>query len=164
MRPGRPRCPRRIEREPEVTYFKPRGIPLRQLGVVIIQFEELEAIRLTDIEEMKQEHAAQVMGVSRRAFWEDLQSARRKIAEALVEGKAIRIEGGSYKVESRRHKCQNCENEWEEPYGTGKPIRCPKCGCTNICKDSDDGSHQERVKGHGEFSYEGGGTPKADCS
>jgi uncharacterized protein len=146
MRPGRPRCPRRIEREPEVNYFKPRGIPLRQLGVVIIQFEELEAIRLTDIEEMKQEQAAQLMGVSRRAFWEDLQSARRKIAEALVEGKAIRIEGGSYKVENGRHKCQNCENEWEEPYGTGNPIKCPKCGYMNICKDSDDGSHQELRK------------------
>lgn len=157
MRPGRPRCPRRIEREPDITYFKPRGIPLNELGVVIILFEELETIRLTDIEGMEQEQAAQLMGISRRVFWEDLQSARRKIAEALVEGKAIRIEGGSYRVESKRwHKCQNCKNEWEEHYETGKPRKCPKCDGVNINKNPEDENGQGSEKGCGEYSNKSG--------
>jgi uncharacterized protein len=102
MRPGRPRCPRRIEREPEVTYFKPRGIPLHELEVVVLTVEELEVIRLLDLEGMDQEQAAQRMGISRRAFWEDLQSGRRKVADALIRGKAIEIKGGSYSMDADR--------------------------------------------------------------
>ncbi len=135
MRPGRPRCPRRIEREPNITYFKPRGIPLNHLEVVVITFEELETIRLTAIEEMEQEQGSQLMGISRRAFWKDLQSARRKIAEALVEGKAIRIEGGSYWVDRKRWlSCKDCHNEWEELPATDDVQKCPKCGGINIGK------------------------------
>ena len=50
MMPGRPRCLRRIEKEPDVTYFKPRGVPLRELEVIILRVEGLEAIRLVDLE------------------------------------------------------------------------------------------------------------------
>lgn len=93
---GRPKCPRRVEHTPEVIYFKPRGVPLQELEVVSIAMEELEALRLVDLEGLTQEEASLKMGISRRAFWEDLQSARRKVAFALTTGKAIEISGGDY--------------------------------------------------------------------
>jgi predicted DNA-binding protein (UPF0251 family) len=93
---GRPKCPRRVEQTPEVTYFKPRGVPLPELEVVSLTIEELEALRLVDLENLQQEDAASKVGISRRAFWEDLKSARMKVAMALSEGKAIEIKGGNY--------------------------------------------------------------------
>ena len=93
---GRPKCPRRIQNIPDVTYFKPRGVPLSELDSVSLAVEELEALRLVDLEGLQQEEAAQRVGVSRRAFWVDLQSARRKVALALTGGKAIHIRGGNY--------------------------------------------------------------------
>jgi predicted DNA-binding protein (UPF0251 family) len=163
MRPGRPRCPRRIEREPDITYFKPRGIPLNQLGVVIITFEELETVRLTDIEEREQEQGAHLMGVSRRAFWEDLQSARRKIAEALVEGKAIRIEGGSYWVDRRTTLgCQVCQYEWKELLETNNSQKCPKCGGMSTYKKPDVNCLVNSNDHRRNCSCKGRRTPKAD--
>ena len=93
---GRPRSPRRVECSPEVLYFKPRGVPLRELETISLAIEELEALRLVDLEGMKQEEAAFNMGVSRRAFWEDLQNARKKVALALTSGMAIEIAGGNH--------------------------------------------------------------------
>jgi predicted DNA-binding protein (UPF0251 family) len=93
---GRPKCPRRVEQTPDVTYFKPRGVPLADLEVVSLTVEELEALRLVDVEGLRQEDAASRVGVSRRAFWEDLKAARMKVAIALSTGKAIEIKGGNY--------------------------------------------------------------------
>jgi uncharacterized protein len=93
---GRPKCPRRVEQTPDVTYFKPRGVPLSDLEVVSLTVEELEALRLVDIEGLRQEDAASRVGISRRAFWEDLKAARMKVALALSTGKAIEIKGGNY--------------------------------------------------------------------
>ena len=81
---------------PEVLYFKPRGVPLKALETISLAIEELEALRLVDVEGMQQEDAAFSMGISRRAFWEDLQSARKKVALALTTGKAIEIDGGNH--------------------------------------------------------------------
>jgi predicted DNA-binding protein (UPF0251 family) len=93
---GRPKCPRRVEQTPDVTYFKPRGVPLSDLEVVSLTVEELEALRLVDIEGLRQEDAASRVGISRRAFWEDLKAARMKVTLALSKGKAIEIKGGNY--------------------------------------------------------------------
>jgi predicted DNA-binding protein (UPF0251 family) len=98
---GRPKSPRRVEKTPDVTYFKPGGVALSELQVVSLKVEELEALRLMDVEGFKQEDAAARVGVSRRAFWEDLKAARMKVAFALTTGKAIEIKGGNYiKAES----------------------------------------------------------------
>jgi predicted DNA-binding protein (UPF0251 family) len=100
-RRGRPKFPRRVERTPDITYFKPRGVAISELEVVSLKVEELEALRLMDVEGLKQEDAAARLGVSRRAFWEDLKAARMKVAFALTTGKAIEIKGGNYiKAES----------------------------------------------------------------
>ena len=93
---GRPRCLREVEGTPDVDYFKPRGIPLTELTVNSLKVEELEAIRLVDYMGLEQEDAAAKMKISRRTLARELMSARKKIVEALILGKAIEIKGGSY--------------------------------------------------------------------
>lgn len=86
---------------PGITYFRPRGVPLRFLEEVVLTVEELEAVRLKDLENLDGEQAAERMGVSRPTFQRILDSARRKVAEALVGGKALRIHGGDFEVAQR---------------------------------------------------------------
>ena len=92
-----PKC-RRVAFLPGATYFKPAGIPLRALEEVRLSIEEAEAIRLKDLEELEQEQGAERMNISRPTFQRVLASAREKIADALLHGKAIRIEGGNFEV------------------------------------------------------------------
>ena len=80
-------------------YFKPRGVPLMELGEVTLAFEELEALRLAHQEGLYQQDAAERMGVSRATFGRVLDAAHRKVTQALVGGLALRIEGGSYPVD-----------------------------------------------------------------
>ncbi len=95
---GRPRCLRNVSEIPGVNYFKPRGIPLRNLETVILTVEELEAIRLVDWTGLEHEEAAEKMNVSRKTLWRDLKSARKKVSDALINGKAIEIKGGNFVV------------------------------------------------------------------
>lgn len=76
--------------------FSPKGVPPQEMKTIFLTLEELEAIRLVDLEGMDQQEAAMNMGVSRKTLWNDLKSARKKVAMALINGYAIRIEGGSY--------------------------------------------------------------------
>ncbi len=94
----RPKLCRRIFAEPDVTYFKPRGIPLRQLEQATISFDEFEAVRLKDLNGLEQEECAKKMNVSQPTFHRMVLSARKKIADAIINGKAIRIEGGNYRL------------------------------------------------------------------
>jgi len=94
----RPRLYRRIKFEPEVTYFKPRGIPLRELEESIISVDEFEAIRLKDLDGLEQEECAKKMNISQPTFHRLVLSARKKIADAIINGKAIKIEGGNYRL------------------------------------------------------------------
>ncbi len=86
-----------------MTYFGPPGTPQQEgPGAVVLTYAEVEALRLVDLEGFTQEEAADRMGVSRRTFWNDLKSARVKVATALVKGLPIRIEGGDYEVRRGR--------------------------------------------------------------
>jgi predicted DNA-binding protein (UPF0251 family)/DNA-directed RNA polymerase subunit RPC12/RpoP len=107
---------------------------MTELERISLAVDEFEAIRLKDLELLEQERAASTMNVSQPTFHRILQSAHRKVADALVNGRAIRIEGGDYMVRegARLFKCYDCQNEWQEPYGTARPARCPKCKGTNI--------------------------------
>jgi len=87
----RPRLCRRIRFNPNVTYFKPQGVPLRFLEVVELTTEEAEALRLRNIKDLDQEEAAKKMNTSQSTFQRILSSAYKKITEALIEGKAIKI-------------------------------------------------------------------------
>lgn len=94
----RPRQCRRVAQLPQTTYYKPRGVPLRALEQVALTVDELEAIRLADLEGLYQEEAAQKMNVSRQTFGRIVEAARKKVADALVNGKALSIEGGPIEV------------------------------------------------------------------
>jgi len=95
---ARPRLCRRILAEPSVTYFKPRGIPLRDLEEVTLHVDEFEAIRLKDLEILEQEECAKKMNISQPTFHRLVLSSRKKISDAIVNGKAIKIEGGNFKT------------------------------------------------------------------
>ena len=90
----RPVQPRTIEFVPRVTFFKPAGISRVELAEVALTLDELEAVRLADFNGLYQEQAAPKMGISRSAFARILESARRKIADALIHGKSLKLEGG----------------------------------------------------------------------
>lgn len=91
---------RRICCVPSVNYYKPRGIPLSALEHVNLTYDEYEAIRLADLEGLYQEKAAQRMNISRQTFGRIIESAHRKIADALVNGKALSIGGGTVKIDN----------------------------------------------------------------
>lgn len=125
----RPRKDRLVAFNPEVSYFKPRGIPMVNLDEVCLTVDEREAIRLSDLLGMSHAQAGQQMGVSRATFGRIIQRARNAVADALINGKAINIEGGNYKMisETRRFRCSQCDARWEESCGTGRPAGCPEC-------------------------------------
>lgn len=87
---------RRVGFEPSFTYFGPGKGP--SSSEVVLKMEEFEAIRLKDFEDLDQEEAAERMGISQPTFHRTLVSARKKLSDALVNGKALRIEGGDYKM------------------------------------------------------------------
>jgi predicted DNA-binding protein (UPF0251 family) len=91
----RPFIKRRISFFPQVRYYKPRGVPLSSLEEVVITEDAFEALRLVDLEGMYQDEAAKKMGVSRQTIGRILDQARKAVADALINGKAIRIEGGN---------------------------------------------------------------------
>ena len=98
----RPHCLRQITLWPDATYFKPAGIPLRVLEEVTLALDEFEAVRLADLEGLYHEPAAEKMNISRPTFSRVLESGRKKIADALVNGKALRIEGGNVEMKGDR--------------------------------------------------------------
>ena len=87
----RPRLYRRIRFNPNITYFKPQGVPMRLLEVVELTTEEVEALRLKNTKDLKQTECAKQMKTSQSTFQRILSSAYKKITEALIEGKAIKI-------------------------------------------------------------------------
>ena len=94
----RPRRARRIRFMPDVTYFKPQGIRIRDLEIIELTFDEIECVRLSEIKELSQVDAAKKMKIHQSTFQRSLAKARKKIADALINGKAIKIQGGIYKM------------------------------------------------------------------
>jgi predicted DNA-binding protein (UPF0251 family) len=106
---------------------------------VRLTVDEFEAIRLADLENLYQEQAAEKMNISRQTFGRIIDSAHRKVAEALVQGKALKIEGGEFEMaEMRKFRCYDCRHSWELPYGTGRPGNCPSCKSDNIHRVQED--------------------------
>ena len=130
----RPQKPRRVGFIPDVTYFKPASIPLRVMEEICISIEEAEAVRLKDLEGLEQEEGASKMNISRPTFQRMLVSARRKIADALLNGKAIRIDGGNFEMAVRHFRCVN-GHEWNVPFEVmvnTPPQLCPTCNTPSI--------------------------------
>ncbi len=124
----RPKQCRRVGLAPDCTYFKPAGVPTRSLQETVLTVDELESLRLVDVEGLYQEQAAEQMGISRRTFGRVLDEAHRKVACALTQGWALRIEGGFVEVAPQREfQCEDCGQCWQRPIGTGRPTDCPHC-------------------------------------
>ncbi len=132
-----PRPPklRQIAAVPAVTFFKPAGMPMNSLEMVTLALEEVEAIRLKDVEDLHQEECAQRMGVSRGTFHQILKSARGKLADAILNGKAIRVEGGSFAFPGGRFRCRRDGSEWTLPPGPLpglSSVTCPTCNSHEV--------------------------------
>ena len=94
----RPRRCRRVCFEPGIVYFKPAGVPMTELEEVVLTVDKFEAIRLKDVDGLEQEQCAQRMNISQPTFHRLYLEARRNIADAIVNGKALKIEGGPYEI------------------------------------------------------------------
>ena len=148
---GRKKLLRKIYFNPEITYFKPAGIPLKSLQEEVLTLDEVEAIRLSDLDDLKQEEAALRMGISRITYLRILHNAHKKIAKSLIYGKAIQMRGGDVIMPNldgtgpqgqgwgkKRGQglggtaecvCPKCEEK--TPHRRGLPCSeemCPKCG------------------------------------
>ncbi|MEA3255242.1 MAG: DUF134 domain-containing protein [Candidatus Altiarchaeota archaeon] len=91
---------RKISRLPQSISFSPSGIPLTRSDNINLMLEELETMHLVDLIGLKQEDAAKEMGISRKTLWKDLKSARKKVTDALINGKKITIDMGNYELQS----------------------------------------------------------------
>jgi len=136
---ARPKCCRRVAGQPACVIFKPAGIPASALDEIVLSMDEFEAIRLADFDGLYHEQAAEKMNVSRQTFGRIIEAARHKVAQVLVKGLALRIEGGEIEMaEVRKFKCYDCQHTWEIPYGTGRPGGCPACQSANVHRAVED--------------------------
>lgn len=122
---------RRVENLPLYTYFVPAGRRKCEIEEISIKVEELEAMRLKDVEDLNQEECAERMHVSRQTFQNIIDSARKKIAIALIEGKAINISGGNFTRNLCQFQCSACGNIYEVRYEEDKKI-CPSCSSEEV--------------------------------
>jgi predicted DNA-binding protein (UPF0251 family)/DNA-directed RNA polymerase subunit RPC12/RpoP len=128
----RPVKPRWVEFSPGVTYFKPAGVRMRDLEEVVLGLDEVEAIRLKDLIGLDQEQCAERMGIAQSTFQRVLTIARNKIASALIEGKALRVEGGNYLISPLFFTCTKCGSEWKNEDRNLSEPACPECGCKDV--------------------------------
>lgn len=123
---ARPVKSRMVEFLPTEYLFMPMGKPRCEVLETTLQIDELEALRLKDLEELSQEECAKFMQVSRATFQNIIDSAHKKVAAALTEGKAIRIGGGSFTTKQCRYKCTSCGKLYEINFERDKGM-CPHC-------------------------------------
>lgn len=129
-RPHRCRC---VGVSPAAKAFKPLGVPANRLEGIELRLDELEAIRLADFEGLYHEEAAHGMGISRATLGRLVEAARHKVADALINGKMLVIKGGVIAMsDARTFVCRDCSHQFQVPYGTGRPARCPSCSGTNF--------------------------------
>jgi len=113
---------------PDNTYYKPKGIPASELEETVLTLDEYEALNLADYEQRYQEQAAGAMHISRQTFGRIIESAHYKIAEALIHGHAIRIEGGEIALrKNRKAVCKRCKSKFDPLNGKPSNGPCPHC-------------------------------------
>ncbi len=122
----RPCCVRHIGFQPSAVLFKPAGVPACALEQVTLTLDEVEALRLADLKGLYQEQAAQEMKISRPTFSRIVEEARRKVADALIHGKALRLEGGTVRMKG---ETEMPRRESTGPAGSGHGMGLGPCGC-----------------------------------
>jgi len=122
----RPCYLRHIGFKPPAGFFKPAGVPACALEQVTLTLDEVEALRLADLNGLYQEQAAKQMKISRPTFARIVEEARRKVADALIHGKALRLEGGAVRMEG---ETEMPGRDGTEPVGPGRGTGLGPCGC-----------------------------------
>jgi len=139
---ARPTKWRKIDNIPTIQYFVPSDNRLEDVLENVLKLEELEAIRLKDLEGLEQDECANRMEVSRPTFQRILLEAREKVADSLINGKGICIEGGNFTRNICSVFCMDCGKEWKESFENLERLQkgeytCYHCGSTRvICKDN----------------------------
>jgi predicted DNA-binding protein (UPF0251 family) len=142
-----------------VSAFKPAGVPGRGLAVVELRLDELEAIRLADLEGLYQEQAAEKMSISRATFGRVLDSAHQKVADALLNGKMLTFTGGNVVMSDQRNFiCLDCGHTFQSPFGTSRPSQCPSCNSINVRRGMD----EQNIDGQGTGGF-GPGQRRGRC-
>ena len=134
---ARPTKWRKIDNIPTIPYFIPSNEDIAEMPQNTMLIEELEAIRLKDLEGLEQEECAERMQVSRPTFQRILLSAREKVADSLINGKVIHIDGGNYTRNICPVKCGECGKEWTESYENLETAKnngyiCSDCGSVDV--------------------------------
>jgi predicted DNA-binding protein (UPF0251 family) len=128
---ARPKRIRKMNNPPHFKGFRPIGLP-EENNPVILNYEEYEAIRLSDFECYGQVEAARIMEISRPTYARIYETARRKVAEAFVMGKAIVFEGGKVYFDSEWYSCNSCGCYFNHLEKEKEIINCTLCGSTDI--------------------------------
>ncbi|TXT56596.1 MAG: hypothetical protein BAJATHORv1_20186 [Candidatus Thorarchaeota archaeon] len=125
---------RKVSWEPQVSVYKPAGIPAKDLDEIRISVDEFEALKLTDFLGLNQREASLEMDVSQPTLNRILSSAREKVAKALVRGLVLRIEGGSYILAEQDLilECEDCKASLNVTDVIAKT--CPECGSTSLLR------------------------------
>ncbi|MGY5865168.1 MAG: DUF134 domain-containing protein [Candidatus Thorarchaeota archaeon] len=121
-----------VHREPTVSVYKPAGIPAKELEEILLAVDEFEAIRLADYEGMNQREACTIMKISQPTFNRILASARNKVAQGLVEGQVLRIEGGRYVLGDGSGGLQCTDCDYRLDMNKDKRNACPNCGSSKL--------------------------------
>ena len=115
-------------------------------------------MRLADLEGLSQEEAAEKMGISRATFGRICESARKTVAESIVNGKGLNIEGGVYVMTGQRNfECWECKHKFGVPFGVPRPDKCPSCGSANIHRVAEERGQPGGRGGSGAGKGPGGG-------
>ncbi|HHV39587.1 MAG TPA: DUF134 domain-containing protein [Tepidimicrobium sp.] len=136
---GRPIKSRKVEFVPHIRRFTPSkesstDIQNYEAEGICLKLEELESMRLRDIEGLTQQECADTMGISRQTFQNIIATARKKVTTALLEGKALSIRGGNYRFDFCRLRCKSCNRVYEIEYMRDRNI-CPICSSQRVvCK------------------------------
>jgi predicted Fe-Mo cluster-binding NifX family protein/predicted DNA-binding protein (UPF0251 family) len=137
---ARPVIKKIVNTLPLYAYFKPQGIPMTNLKIETLSFEEIEALKLKDVENMDQETAAEKMGISRSTFQRIVKSARYKLVKSVIEGRALKVEGGNYIPSDKviKKQCLKGKHHYyvrkddlvseEQNFKSISKIKCPECG------------------------------------
>jgi len=128
----RPRKNRKVNAPPKIKGMKPIGVPGRMLEKIVLSIDEYEAIRLTDYKGYSHKQSAKIMDISRPTFTRLVDSARKKIAEAIIGVKDLLIEGGTFSFQNHLIRCLNCGDVYSSSIEKVTPSSCPECNSAEI--------------------------------
>ena len=125
---ARPEKKRNVLAPPAFNNFKPAGIKMHKLGSVNLTLDEYEALRLADYDGLEHSEAAVAMEISRPTFTRLIAKARQKVAQLIVDGKVLQIEGGAVHFSRNTIICRACKKVYSESFDDHRKYICPECG------------------------------------